>query len=195
MDAGLGADSAASGTATQVALICGDLGAGKTSVGRAMSDLLTARRIRHGVVDLDALCQLHPSDDDYRDNYILKLDNFAAIWPRFVAFGARYGIASGSLHASGDRQRLATMLGATVTLRVVRLTVSTPARAQRLKARETDPASRTWHLQRLEHAPPLIDGDVPADFTVGNEERTIESVARDILVRLEWIAGDPRQAR
>lgn len=113
----LGSDAEGSGDATQVALVCGDLGAGKTSVGRAMSELLTAVGIRHGVVDLDALCQLHPSDDDYRDSYALKWENFAAIWPRFVAFGARYGIASGSLYGSGDRQRLAAMLGPQVKLR------------------------------------------------------------------------------
>lgn len=191
----LGADPETCGNGTEVVLICGDLGAGKTSVGRAMSGMLTTLRIRHGVVDLDALCQLHPSDDDYRDNYTLKWQNFAAIWPHFVALGAQYGIASGSLHSSADRERLAAMLGSQVTLSVVALTVSGSVRAARLSARETDSVSRAWHLQRAEHGSQRGDGDMPEDFAIRNEGRPVESVAIEILERLGWIVPAPKTAR
>jgi adenylylsulfate kinase len=79
----------------RAALLSGTVGAGKTTVGEELAELLKDRGEAHAFIDLDGLSELWPAPEDDRFNGRLVLANLAAITRNFAAAGARTLVMSG----------------------------------------------------------------------------------------------------
>ena len=129
-------------------LLClnGPPGAGKTTVGTAVHDLLSARKIPNTFVDFDALTRTWPKAEGAPFNWRLGLTNLASVWTNAHAAGSRRLIVATVIETDADRADLATAVGAT-TLAVVRLTAPVAAMRARLAGRETG-TDLEWHQAR-----------------------------------------------
>jgi len=129
-----------------VIVITGTVGAGKSTVMRALSEALEARGIRHAVIDQDYLRWVYPAPEGDRFAAQLGLRNLSAIWPNLRELGLGCVLmADVAEHPSQFVQYETAMPGTTVT--VVRLIVPMPLILARLEGRETG-ESLAWSQHR-----------------------------------------------
>lgn len=168
-------------------LVTGPVGAGKTSVVDEMSRMLRDRRIAHASVDFDALTECYPlpRDDDEWGN-ALGYENLAALWRNYARSGATRLLVAKVIHSRGDLEPLREAVpGAEIA--VVRLRASIPTLQARVRRRDAG-SGMQWHVDRAAVLAPLMDEWAPEDLLIDTDGVPLADVARDVLVRLDWIA-------
>lgn len=76
-------------------VLTGTIGAGKTTIAEAISELLPERGIRHALIDLDWLGQVYPPlDADDPFDLSLALRNLAVTSPIFVTAGVESAVGA-----------------------------------------------------------------------------------------------------
>ncbi|MBE3590695.1 MAG: GrpB family protein [Firmicutes bacterium] len=172
-----------------VLLVTGPVGAGKTTVADAVSDLLREAGTAHACIDFDALTEVSPPSPGDRFGLALGLANLAAVWRTFRSCGARCLVLATVVEerseVEGFRQAVP---GAEVT--VVRLRASMETLEERIRRRETG-LGRDWSLRRSAELAALMEERKVEDFAVDTDGRSVEEIAREILERL----GGPRWGR
>ncbi|WP_407565015.1 AAA family ATPase [Streptomyces sp. 184] len=124
-------------TITEVLLIGGRSGVGKSTVGYEVSARLRAADIGHALIEGDVLDHLHPAPPGDPHRTLLTEHNLAAIWATYAALGCRRLIYTNTAAVLASESGLfARALGA--DLRVVRvlLTASDATARDRLAGRE-----------------------------------------------------------
>ena len=82
---------------TDVLVISGSMGSGKTTVMAEASDLLAAARVFHAAIDLDALATGHfPTTPPFD----LQERNLASLWQNYASAGIRKLLIAEALDAS-----------------------------------------------------------------------------------------------
>lgn len=173
---------------TQVLVITGPVGVGKSAVASALSDLLEEADVAHALVDMDWLrwCYPRPATDPFHT--ALGYKNLAAVWNNYRAAGASRLIIVDIVEArSGVDYCRASIPDSEV--KVVRLNATLSTIRRRLEGRETG-SSLDWHRNRAAELLDLMHARAVEDFLIETEGKTIEEVARDVLARVDWTNGE-----
>ncbi len=164
--------------------ITGTVGAGKTTLAEAISNMIEAAGIRHGLISTDWLGQLVPflPDDPFAGKFTAR--NLAAIWPNYIEQGVRHMVVEGVIETPVMKEAFVEALpGADVT--VVRVRSPQTLINERITERETG-FYKERLLARSAELTPILEAAALEDFTVDNDGRDIDIVASAVLDHLGW---------
>jgi hypothetical protein len=173
------------GVMNSLLVITGGMGAGKTSVLSEASDLLVAHNIAHAAIDLDALGLSFLPSAAAPD--CIMFSNLRSVCENYAALGmTRFLVA----RAIEDHAQLEICRGAVsaTNMTVCRLVVSIETMQLRIRMRESGIAQREL-FARVAKLNAILDHAQVEDFIVTNEDRLLTDVAREMLVKSEWISS------
>ncbi len=174
----------------EVLLVSGSCGAGKSTIAAETNDVLAELGVPNAAIDLDALVWQWPSTSAWNGN--LMFENLAAIWPNYERRGVRHLVLARVIETRSELDRYrAAVPGADIT--VCRLVSAESLRMDRIQQRMPPGPSRQWHLERTVELEQLLADRAIEDFTVENDERSVRTVALDVLAGAGWISAE--QAR
>ena len=159
------------------------MGAGKSVVLGEASDILALRHIIHAAIDLDALGLAYLPSIGGNDRVMYT--NLQSVCKNFAAAGVRRLVLA---RAMEDRTELALcreVVSATNTM-VCRLTAGIETMQRRVKMRESGLAQQEY-VARVEKLNVILDHAKLEDFIVVNEDRNVNEVANEMLVKAGWI--------
>jgi predicted kinase len=166
----------------KVLVISGSMGAGKTTVLGEASDLLSARGIPHGVIDLDALGVVGINRPRAE---ALAMQNLRLVVQNYAAAGITRILIAEAVETSAARDRMCAAFGG-VQVVVCRIRASVATMQARIRQREPG-SSQNEFVARVATLDAILDAAAVEDFTVDNDDRPITDVAREILLRAGWI--------
>lgn len=168
---------------TEVIFIGGRAGVGKSSVSAEASRILARADIRHACIEGDNLDQAYP--EPWRNGIDLAERNLAAMWRNYRAIGYSRLIFTNTVSVL-QTAKLTAALGGETRAFAVLLTSSDAAAAQRLAQRESGSAL-TEHINRSNRAARRLDAADEAVLRVTTDGRTVEDIAREVLVNAGWL--------
>ncbi|WP_280383298.1 ATPase [Nocardia wallacei] len=168
---------------SEVLLIGGRAGVGKSSVGHELHARLSEAGVRHCLIEGDLLDLAYPAPQEHN----LAERNLAAMWSNYRALGYRrmiYTNTASVLPAVAD-QLTAAMGHAPAAIGIL-LTCTDETARQRLSRREIGTALER-HLHRSKHMAERLDREAPAwVHRVGTDHRTVTDIAAEIVTRTGW---------
>jgi len=165
----------------------GTCGAGKTTIGETMAEVLADDGDAVAFIDVDALGAAwpRPADDPY--NVRLAAKNLGSVAENFAGAGVRSLVVASVVQNEADLARYSSAVGQ--LLEVVRLVAPLDVIDERLRLRHgpADPDGMAWHRSRAPELDRLLD-DASLPMTVVENAGTKERVARAVLDAIGWIA-------
>ena len=166
----------------EAVLVTGAFGTGKTSAIEEIADILEARGVRYGAIDLDWLSWFDPgSGGDHRAGVPVMLKNVDAVVGNYYDTGVRRFALAGTMERQREVDNLQTALAMPLT--VVRLTLPFDEIERRLSASVT--AGRQDDLAEAERQVAEGHGDTVGDLIFDNVG-PIRDVALRIANALGW---------
>lgn len=173
------------GVATQVLVVNGTVGAGKTTVAEVVADLLREWGVPYAWIDVDALRRAYPTAPDDPFGQAVALDHLEAMAGVLRRRGYRHVVLAEVIERAGDRELYERAFDG-AELAVVRLDASEQTRLARLAARERDPW-RDWHLTRTVDLAAILEVAGVDDAVVANDgDRSLREVAARVLTAAGW---------
>ena len=172
-----------------VLVITGPVGAGKSTVAAALSEVLEDHSVRHALIDLDALRQVVPNPPGDQFAVRLGLRNLAAVWPNYRALGIDALILADVVEDCGqvaDYER--AMPGAAVI--VVRLDVPMELILARLARREGE-RTLAWYRRRAPELQEIMERHGVGDVVISVGARTPHEVALEIARLTGLVTASP----
>ena len=171
--------------AIPVVVVTGTIGAGKSTVAAAMSELLHEQGSRHGLIEVDWLGEVYPPPDPtnpYSTDLAMKV--LSSVWPHYMGAGITRAIVTMTLENHDELRDLLLAMGSPPAT-VVRLTAAHATRQERIKAREFGNLRdlflhKTADIDRKQECLEI------GDLVVENDERLPHATAAEILQRLGW---------
>lgn len=175
---------------TEVLLIGGRSGAGKTTVGWEVSAQLRAAAIAHAIIEGDFMGQVHPAPDGDPDRSKLVERNLSAVWANFAGLGYHRLIYTNTVsvlpEAAGMFERA---MGADVRVTRVLLTASDATVEARLTGRELGSELEDG-LATSARRGRVLDSEAPADTVrVVTDGRSVVDIARELVAATGWGGG------
>ncbi|WP_456820042.1 adenylyl-sulfate kinase [Cellulomonas sp. URHB0016] len=167
-----------------VVVLSGTVGAGKTTVARALRLDLAARGIDAVDLDVDGIAGQAPAPPDDPFNERLVVEHLRAMRSTWEDAGTRVLILPRVVESAAQRDAYAAALGRTV--RVVRIDASGPTRHRRLLARHRPGPDQDWHLARTDVLAEILARADVEELVVDNDDRRPSVVARQIAASLGW---------
>lgn len=164
-------------------IITGSMGAGKTSVLAEASDILALRHIIHAAIDLDALGLAHLPSAARTDSVMYR--NLQSVSGNYAALGVTRLLLAGAVEDRAELELCSTVVSAAKTA-VCRLTAGIDTMQQRVKTRESGVLQREY-VARVAILDAILDRASLEDFVVNNEDRPINDVAKEMLIKAGWI--------
>jgi adenylylsulfate kinase len=165
-------------------IITGSMGAGKTSVLAEASDILALRRIVHAAIDLDALALAHLPSAASNDDVMYS--NLQSVCRNYVALGVTRLLLARAIEDRAELELCRSVVAAANT-QVCRLTASIDTMQQRVRTRESG-ALQAQYVDRVAILDAILDRARLEDFVVINENRPINDVAQEMLIKAGWIS-------
>lgn len=166
-------------------LVTGPVGVGKTSVAFEIIEVLGERDIAHAFFDLDGLTYFHPKPADDRFGEAFAISALGTLFPQLQAQGVERLILARVLWERDSLSRYETAIpGAQIT--VVRLTAPLSIIEGRIRAREVG-SGLDWYLTRAAELDAHWRANPVEDLLVETADRTVRSVALEVLSRVGWI--------
>jgi cytidylate kinase len=164
---------------TDVLVIAGPAGVGKTSTANEVSQQLRAAGVKHAVVDTDALDDVYPIP---AEQWRTTERNLAAVWRTYTELGIDRLIITG-VHVHRDAE-LAWIKRATAaqTLTLVRLTACDATLMERVRKREIGSRLESQLRRTLEQTRRL-------DAEGGGEAHVIDTDGLSVAATAARIAG------
>jgi hypothetical protein len=179
---------------TEVLLIGGRAGVGKTTVGWEVSALLRSEEVAHAIIDGDFMGQVHPAPEGDPHRAEITETNLTAVWANFAQRAYRRLIYTNTMsvlpEAAGMFERA---MGAGAGIVRVLLTASDATARERLVGRELG-SELEKELEGSVRKARILDQRAPADAVrVATDGRFVVDIAREVVAATGW-AG-PRFAR
>jgi GNAT superfamily N-acetyltransferase len=174
---------------TRVLVVSGTIGAGKSAVAAAVSDLLTKKGARHGWVDGDALAQAEPPAPGDRYNQGLFFEALDGVAPAYRKRGFGLVVIARVVEDPEDRERYAAAFSSEAgpaEVAIVRVTAPEDVRLARIEARDRDPAWREWSRTRTIELEDSLDALDLEDFTIENVGRSPSEAAAVVIDAVGW---------
>ena len=159
------------------------MGAGKSAVLGEASDILALRHTIHAAIDLDALGLAYLPSMASNDSVMYA--NLQSVCKNFAAAGVRRLVLARAMEDSTELEFCRDIVSATNTM-VCRLTAGIETMQRRVKMRESGLAQREY-VARVEKLNVILDHAKLEDFIVVNENRSVNEVANEMLVKAGWI--------
>ncbi|MFG3315237.1 hypothetical protein ACGF0C_25065 [Streptomyces albidoflavus] len=173
---------------TEVLLIGGRSGVGKSAVGQEVAALLREADVAHAMIEGDLLDQVYPAPpDDPRRTEITRA-NLAALWSTYAALGHHRLIYTNTVSVL-EAQMLTGALDAPGPVRVtaVLLTAGDEAVEERLRGRERG-SELELHLRRSAYAARRLDAQAPeGTVRVATDGRGVREVAVEVVALTGWL--------
>lgn len=166
---------------SEVLFIGGRSGIGKSSVASELHARLSARRVKHAVIEGDTLDLAYPPPWEHG----LAEKNLGALWQNYRALGYRRLVYTNTVSVI-ETDTLAAAMGDDPVLKAVLLRASDKSAKARLETRETETTLEA-HLERSRQRALDLDRDTPSwGWRIDTDGKSIPEVAGEILVRLDW---------
>ncbi|MFJ2701916.1 AAA family ATPase [Streptomyces sp. NPDC087428] len=175
---------------SEVLLIGGRAGVGKTTAAWEVSARLREAGTPHTVIDGDFMGQVHPAPENDPHRAQITERNLTAVWSNFADLGHRRLIYTNTVSVLAESAPMfERAMGAGVRIVRILLTASDETTAQRLTGREI--GSELEHeLRRSARKARLLDEQAPADTVrVATDGRTVVDIAHEIVAATGWGAG------
>ncbi|MBS2534183.1 AAA family ATPase [Catenulispora sp. NF23] len=165
-----------------VLFLHGSPGSGKTTLARAVSEVLREADVPHGVIDLDEISLVFPGQD-----HSFARANLKAIYPHYAAIPGLRLLLSGVIE---DEKELALLREAVpgASLAVCELTAPEAVLKQRVAAREPNEFWRERLRRWVDVFRARTDLDRIRDFVVSTHNRSEGDSAREIIEKAGWLA-------
>lgn len=166
---------------SELLVIGGASGVGKSSTAFALHDILSAQDVQHAVVEGDALDLAHPAP--WRSGIAFR--NLSAIWANYRELGFRRLIFTNTVSVLEARS-IADAMGDQPRVTAILLQASSSAIEVRLGKREQG-ESLAAHVERSKVAAARLDAKVdPSVQRLDTESLTPHEVALQVSTRLKW---------
>jgi gluconate kinase len=174
-----------SATASQLLVIGGPAGVGKTVVAAEVHAQLAAAKVSHCWIEGDFLDLAYPSP--WRAGLHLAEENLAAVWANYRRANYRRLIYTNSAAVLAPVTRsLALALGDGPTVTAVLLTADEGTLAARLRTRERGSAF-SEHLARSTVMAGRLNAEAPVNVSrIPTDERSIVAIAGAVIDLLDW---------
>jgi gluconate kinase len=170
-----------SATSTELLLISGRSGVGKSTVAGELHNLLAQADVRHALIEGDNLDLAHPAPWGYG----LADKNLRAMWLNYRTLGYRRLIYVNTVSVLLERE-LTAALGGRVEVTGILLTADEESVRLRLSSREVGSAL-TLHLQRSRDRALELDLRSPASVhRISTDGRSATRIAREISDIVGW---------
>src|SRR5579864_8532397 len=161
------------------------MGAGKTSVLAEASDILALRHIVHAAIDLDALGLAHLPSAARTDGVMYR--NLQSVCGNYGALGVTRLLLARAMENRAELDFCHTVVSA-VNTTVCRLTAGIETMQRRVKTRESGVLQQEY-VDRVATLDAILDRARLEDFVVVNENRPINDVAKEMLIKSGWISN------
>jgi len=163
---------------TDVLVISGPAGVGKSATAIEISDQLQAADVDHVLIDTDELDRIYPVPDDLAD---VTERNLASMWRTFAARGARRLILVGVYLDRTSELDWVRRAIPDPTFTCVRLGASDSTLVDRVSRREVG-SQRDAQLERTRRQVAALEADRRDEITsIVTDGRSVEDIARQIL--------------
>lgn len=167
---------------TELLLIGGRSGVGKTSVALAVHEILARDGIRHAIIEGDYLDLAHPAPAPGFAERNLRM-----LWSAYAAAGYErlvYSQTVSVLQVADIRDAVDPDARVTAAL----LTATDAEIEGRLRGREPTPESLAVHFERSRRMAPRLDSDSdPHVVRIATDGRSISDVAGAVVALSEWV--------
>lgn len=165
-------------------IITGSMGVGKTSVLAEASDILALRHVVHAALDLDALGLGHLPFAAATDAVMYR--NLQSVCQNYASLGVTRLLLARAMEDRAELELCRSVVTAANT-QVCRLTAGIDTMQQRVKIRESGVLQREY-VDRVAILEAILDHAQLEDFAVINENRPINDVAKEMLIKAGWIS-------
>ena len=169
---------------SQLVIISGPVGVGKTTAGEELSAILEAEEIGHTFVDLDGLSKPYPRPTDDRFGERIALKNLRAVWGHSQEMGTRNLIIARVIETAAGAERIAQSVDATSYI-IVQLNASDGNLLRRVRNREIG-KGKDWHERRAIELARKLESLAVAHIEIDTDDKSIGSIAREIRRHLHW---------
>lgn len=169
----------------QAIVISGPVGAGKTTIMSALTDLLHSQGVACAGIDMDSLRWFYPHPPGDRFGASIGRRHLAMLAGSYHELGIPTLILSDVVEHDDDRALLADAMP-DYEIHVVRLHVAMGLIMDRLKQRESDEHLQ-WYLERAPELQRIMEEAGVGDIVIDVGERTPREVATDIASKLSLI--------
>nr|WP_238345490.1 AAA family ATPase [Actinopolymorpha cephalotaxi] len=164
-------------------VLSGTVGVGKTSVGRAISYLLSQRQVPHALIDLDWFETFWTQRKDLEQNEETLHRNISAVWQNYRDAGAERLVFCRIVEANAVLDRLTDAVPGARPI-VVWLAAPTDQVLARIRSREAEDPS--WFMETsVQVAERVVPEDI-ADHVIHVGERTPTQIAEEALRLTGW---------
>ena len=171
---------------TQVLLIGGRAGVGKTTVAYAVSSRLAELAVAHCHVEGDNLDAAYPKPADDPQGSGLTEANLAALWHNYRVRGYHRLIYVNTVSII-EPDLIIRAVGGSASVVSVLLTGADSIIEQRLKGREHG-AALDVHLERSRRATKVLEDRSPAStHRVPTDERSPDEIAAEVVALTGWL--------
>ena len=165
---------------SDVIVVSGPPGVGKTTVAWEMTDVLEERDIAFGFFDPDGI-HFRPAEEGDPFNSRVWLAALHAVWPLMAVERLIVPVV---VEERGEAERL--LPGANVT--VARLTAATETLDERIRKREIGSGPGVdWHSTRAKELQEHWQQHPAQDFVVETDRRGVRELALEVLTQSGWI--------
>jgi hypothetical protein len=170
---------------TQLLIITGSMGAGKSTILAGASDILRLRGIAYAAIDVDSLFLGHvplvANDDD------LMYANLRSVCKNYAEAGVQRFMLARALETQTELDLCSEITSATATT-VCRLTATIDTMQRRVASRELGILQQEFVARTVE-LNSILDRAHLEDFAIANENRSLNEVALEMLHKAGWISN------
>jgi len=173
---------------SEVLLIGGRAGVGKTTVGWEVSARLRAARVAHAVIDGDFMGQVHPAPEGDPHRSAVAERNLTAVWGNYAELGYRRLVYVNTVSVLDESTGVfRRAMGEGVRIVRVLLTATDETAERRLTGREI--GSELEHEVRASaRKARMLDERAPAGtLRVVTDGRTVIDIAAEVTAATGWV--------